>query len=114
MTTTIAQRYEAGERDFSGADLRKAALNGADLTEANLSGARLEDETTTDRNAARAEADALRERVLEAEAEAIRWGDAVIAIGEAIGLPGAGSAEIVAAVRKLVDGRPPRAARYPI
>ena len=63
---------------------RGANFAGADLSGAILTGARLEDETTTDRNTARAEADALRERVLEAEAEAIRWGDAVIAIGEAI------------------------------
>jgi hypothetical protein len=52
-----------------------------------------------ERDAARAEADALRERVIDAEAEASRWGDAVVAIGDALGMPGAGSAEIVAAVR---------------
>jgi len=45
----------------------------------------------------------LRARVIDAEAEAIRWCDAVIAIGEALGLPGAGSAEIVAAVRTLAE-----------
>lgn len=50
---------------------------------------------------ARVEIDALRERVAEAEAEAIRWGDAVVAIGEAIGMPGRGSAEIVEGVRGL-------------
>ena len=55
-----------------------------------------------ERDAARAEADALRERVIDAEAEASRWGDAVVAIGDALGMPGAGSAEIVAAVRELV------------
>lgn len=52
-----------------------------------------------------AEVERLRERVAEAEAEAIRWGDALVAIGEAAGLTGAGSAEIVAAVTALVTER---------
>ena len=52
-----------------------------------------------------AEVERLRERVIEAEAEAIRWGDALVAIGEAAGLTGAGSAEIVAAVTALVTER---------
>ena len=52
---------------------------------------------------AKQEADALRERVADAEAEAIRWGDPVVAIGEAIGMPGRGSAEIVEGVRNLTS-----------
>lgn len=52
-----------------------------------------------------AEVERLRERVIEAEAEAIRWGDALVAIGEAAGLTGAGSAEIVAAVAAVVTER---------
>ena len=52
---------------------------------------------------AKQEADALRERVADAEAEAIRWGDAVVAIGEAIGMSGRGSAEIVEGVRNLTS-----------
>jgi hypothetical protein len=48
-----------------------------------------------------AEVERLRERVADAEAEAIRWGDAVVAIGDAIGMQGRSSAEIVEGVRSL-------------
>lgn len=50
-----------------------------------------------------AEVDRLRERMIDAEAEASRWGDALVAIGEAIGMPGRGSAEIVEGVRNLTS-----------
>jgi hypothetical protein len=50
-----------------------------------------------------AEVERLRERVADAEAEAIRWGDALVAIGEAIGLPGAASEEIVKGVLGMVS-----------
>ena len=50
-----------------------------------------------------AEVERLRERVADAEAEASRWGDALVAIGEAIGMPGCGSAEIVEGVRNMVS-----------
>ena len=39
--TKLLERYTAGERDFSGADLHEANLRGADLHEANLRGADL-------------------------------------------------------------------------
>ena len=50
-----------------------------------------------------AEVERLRERVADAEAETSRWGDALVAIGEAIGMPGRGSAEIVEGVRNMVS-----------
>ena len=50
-----------------------------------------------------AEVERLRARVIDAEAEASRWGDALVAIGEAIGMPGRGSAEIVEGVRNLTS-----------
>lgn len=50
-----------------------------------------------------AEVERLRERVADAEAEASRWGDALVAIGETIGMPGCGSAEIVEGVRNMVS-----------
>jgi uncharacterized protein YjbI with pentapeptide repeats len=37
----IIARYNAGERDFRGANLEEAQLNGANLTEANLREANL-------------------------------------------------------------------------
>jgi hypothetical protein len=50
-----------------------------------------------------AEVARLRDRVLDAEEEASRWGDALVAIGEAIRMPGRGSAEIVEGVRNLTS-----------
>ena len=50
-----------------------------------------------------AEVERLRERVADSEAEASRWGDALVAIGETIGMPGCGSAEIVEGVRNMVS-----------
>ena len=51
----LLERYAAGERDFSGANLYDANLNGADLnganlTDANLTGANLTDANLTDAN----------------------------------------------------------------
>lgn len=58
------------------------------------------------------ECERLRERLADAEAEASRWGDAIVAIGDALGMPGAGSAEIVAAVQRgPLDGLAGLAAR---
>ena len=37
----VVRQYEAGERDFSGVDLRGADLRGVDLSGANLHGANL-------------------------------------------------------------------------
>lgn len=50
-----------------------------------------------------AEVDRLRDRVIDAEDEACRWGDALIAIGEMIGMKGRSSSEIVEGVARLVS-----------
>jgi len=44
----------------------------------------------------------LRARLVDAEAEASRWGDAIVAIGEAVGVHGGSTAEVVAAVQRAV------------
>ena len=49
-----------------------------------------------------AEIERLRARVVDAEAEASRWGDAIVAIGEAVGVHGGSTAEVVAAVQRAV------------
>lgn len=49
-----------------------------------------------------AECERLRERLADAEAEASRWGLAVVAIGEAVGVHGGSTAEVVAAVQRAV------------
>ena len=46
----LLERYAAGERDFSGANLYDANLNGADLNGANLNGANLNGANLTDAN----------------------------------------------------------------
>jgi hypothetical protein len=48
------------------------------------------------------ECERLRARVVDAEAEASRWGDAIVAIGEAVGVHGGSTAEVVAAVQRAV------------
>lgn len=48
------------------------------------------------------ECERLRERLADAEAEASRWGLAVVAIGEAVGVHGGSTAEVVAAVQRAV------------
>ncbi len=46
----LLERYAAGERDFSGANLYGAELTGANLTGANLTGANLNGANLTDAN----------------------------------------------------------------
>lgn len=51
---------------------------------------------------AHAEIERLQERLADAEAEASRWGLAVVAIGEAVGVHGGSTTEVVAAVQRAV------------